>query len=162
MGPCYTGRENNRSDGFVSPLFRQTHMCFVPCHVLCPLCLGLFAEDRGVDITSPIYSQCLSSLENQLSPYGWSYWNCPSRRMALPSASMGKPRHRPIEMAAFSFLMSRASGALGNTTLLKPGSAGFPPTCLATPQPFFLVVINLASVTSCGWNSNYQPVEKGR
>ena len=40
-GPCSTGRENNRSDGFVSPLFRKTQTGFVLLHSLCLKSLAL-------------------------------------------------------------------------------------------------------------------------
>lgn len=45
MGPCGTGKENNHSDGFVSPLLRGTQMCFIPLHFVSNVFWAI-AEDR--------------------------------------------------------------------------------------------------------------------
>lgn len=40
-GPCNVGRGNNHSDGFASPLFRETQMGFLLLHSLCAKSSGL-------------------------------------------------------------------------------------------------------------------------
>lgn len=45
MGPRCTGRENNHSDGFVSPLLRWTQTCFMPFRFVSNVFRAI-AEDR--------------------------------------------------------------------------------------------------------------------
>lgn len=122
-GPCSTGRENNRSDGFVSPLFRKTQTGFVLLHSLCLKSLALVLRTGVVRISSSICSQCLISLENHLSVSGLI--ETVNQGVWLSPSYWAKHRHLPAQKTALYFLVSTESGRLRNATLLKPGSLGF-------------------------------------